>query len=163
MQIHELNPIQDFDQADYAAVDNGTATRKIDLAGIINTIKNRLGIVESDIGTAKTDISGLKGDVSTLQSGMQTANANISTNTENIGTLQSDMQTANQGISDLRGNINNINNTTLPAMQSDIDGKVSMTDAFLNLDTTQASTTTDGALYAAITALGWESEVIESA
>lgn len=71
--------------------------------------------------------------------------------------------TVETALASIESGINTLNNTTLPAMQSDIDGKVSMTDALLNLDTTQASTTTDGALYAAITALGWESEVIESA
>lgn len=44
-----------------------------------------------------------------------------------------------------------------------VDSKVSMTDAMLELDTTQAITTVDGALYAAIASFGWESEVIENA
>lgn len=134
MQIHELTQASDFDTADYAAIDNGTTTRKINIASIVNAIKSRLGIAESDISTAKSNISALQQD-------LQTANGNISTNTASINTL---------------------NNTTLPAMQSDIDSKVSMTDALLSLDTTQASTTVDGALYAAITALGWASDVIES-
>ena len=92
MRINELPLIADFSATDYAGVDNGTATRKINLAGIINGIKTRLTTAE-----------------------------------------------------------NNVSN------------KVDKSDALLNLDTTQAVTTVDGALYAAIVALGWESEVIVSA
>ena len=85
MRINELPLIADFSATDYAGVDNGTATRKINLAGIINGIK------------------------------------------------------------------------------TNVSNKVDKSDALLNLDTTQAATTVDGALYAAIVALGWESEVIVSA
>ena len=84
MRINELPLIADFSATDYAGVDNGTATRKINLAGIINGIK------------------------------------------------------------------------------TNVSNKVDKSDAILNLDTTQAATTVDGALYASIVALGWESEVIVS-
>ena len=92
MRINELPLIADFSATDYAGVDNGTATRKINLAGIINGIKTRL-----------------------------------------------------------------------TAAETNVSNKVDKSDALLNLDTTQAATTVDGALYAAIVALGWESEVITSA
>ena len=71
--------------------------------------------------------------------------------------------TVETALTSIESAVNTLNNTTLPAMQDDINEKVSMTDALLNLDTTQAATTVDGALYAAIVALGWESEVITSA
>ena len=93
MRINELPLIADFSATDYAGVDNGTATRKINLAGIINGIKTRL-----------------------------------------------------------------------TAAETNVSNKVDKSDALLNLDTTQASQgTIDGELYAAIVALGWESEVIVSA
>ena len=41
-----------------------------------------------------------------------------------------------------------------------VSTKVDMTDALMNLDTGAAAGTTDGDLYSAIEALGWESDVI---
>ena len=50
----------------------------------------------------------------------------------------------------------------LQKLEEDGNGDLSLTNNLkLGLDTTAASGTTDGDLYAAIVALGWESEVIE--
>lgn len=47
-------------------------------------------------------------------------------------------------------------------LEEDSNGDLSLTNNLkLGLDTTAASGTTDGDLYAAIVALGWQSEVIE--
>lgn len=52
--------------------------------------------------------------------------------------------------------------TAVTAIASAITGVfVSMTDPKYTLDTTAASGTTDGDLYAAIVALGWQNDVIE--
>lgn len=46
-------------------------------------------------------------------------------------------------------------------LEEDSNGDLSLTNNLkLGLDTTAASGTTDGDLYAAITALGWETDVI---
>ena len=47
------------------------------------------------------------------------------------------------------------------AVVKDSNGDAKLNNLKLELDTTAAAGTTDGDLYAAITALGWESEVIE--
>lgn len=47
------------------------------------------------------------------------------------------------------------------AVVKDTNGDASVNNLKLELDTTAQAGTTDGDLYAAITALGWESEVIE--
>lgn len=47
------------------------------------------------------------------------------------------------------------------AVVKDTNGDATVHDIKLELDTTAATGTTDGDLYAAIQALGWESEVIE--
>ena len=47
------------------------------------------------------------------------------------------------------------------AVVKDANGDATVNDLKLELDTTAEAGTTDGDLYAAITALGWESEVIE--
>ena len=47
------------------------------------------------------------------------------------------------------------------AVVKDANGDAKLNNLKLELDTTAAAGTTDGDLYAAITALGWESEVIE--
>lgn len=50
----------------------------------------------------------------------------------------------------------------LQKLEEDGNGDLSLTNNLkLGLDTTAASGTTDGDLYAAIVALGWQSEVIE--
>ena len=50
----------------------------------------------------------------------------------------------------------------LQKLEEDDNGDLSLTNNLkLGLDTTAASGTTDGDLYAAIVALGWQSEVIE--
>lgn len=47
-------------------------------------------------------------------------------------------------------------------LEEDSNGDLSLTNNLkLGLDTSAASGTTDGDLYAAIVALGWQSEVIE--
>ena len=47
-------------------------------------------------------------------------------------------------------------------LEEDTNGDLSLTNNLkLGLDTTAASGTVDGDLYAAIVALGWQSEVIE--
>lgn len=48
------------------------------------------------------------------------------------------------------------------AVVKDANGDATVNDLKLELDTTAAAGTTDGDLYAAITALGWESEVIDA-
>lgn len=47
------------------------------------------------------------------------------------------------------------------AVVKDTNGDATVNNLKLELDTTAQAGTTDGDLYAAITALGWESEVIE--
>lgn len=47
------------------------------------------------------------------------------------------------------------------AVVKDTNGDASVNNLKLELDTTAQAGTTDGDLYAAIVALGWESEVIE--
>lgn len=47
------------------------------------------------------------------------------------------------------------------AVVKDANGDAKVNNLKLELDTTAAAGTTDGDLYAAIQALGWESEVIE--
>lgn len=47
------------------------------------------------------------------------------------------------------------------AVVKDTNGDATVNNLKLELDTTAQVGTTDGDLYAAITALGWESEVIE--
>lgn len=49
------------------------------------------------------------------------------------------------------------------AVVKDTNGDATVNDLKLELDTTAAAGTTDGDLYRAIQALGWESEVIVSA
>lgn len=46
-------------------------------------------------------------------------------------------------------------------LSNDIAEKVDMTSPGITLDTNAASSTVDGKLYAALTALGWASDVIE--
>lgn len=48
------------------------------------------------------------------------------------------------------------------AVVKDSNGDATVNDLKLELDTTAAAGTTDGDLYAAITALGWNSEVIDA-
>lgn len=48
------------------------------------------------------------------------------------------------------------------ALKTDVDQKVDQDDALLKLNTAAATGTTDGDLYAAITALGWQNTVIVS-
>lgn len=50
--------------------------------------------------------------------------------------------------------------TSLVSLEENMEEKVGKTTATINLNTSAASSTDDGRLYAAIVALGWESEVI---
>lgn len=79
------------------------------------------------------------------------------------GISASDISTWN-GKSDFSGDYDDLTNKpTIPSKVSDLvddSNHVDKTNPYYDLDTTAAAGTTDGDLYAAITALGWESEVI---
>ena len=85
------------------------------------------------------------------------------------GTVESSLQTIEAGIATLNGDVSDLRDDLTDA-QEDIQqnatdiglldtSKVDKSDAILNLDTTQAPTTIDGALYDAIDKLGWDAVI----
>lgn len=67
----------------------------------------------------------------------------------------------NQLGEDMANTLDSIIDYLADAVVKDTNGDAKLNNLKLELDTTAAAGTTDGDLYAAITALGWESEVIE--
>lgn len=67
----------------------------------------------------------------------------------------------NQLGEDMANTLDSIIDYLADAVVKDSNGDAKLNNLKLELDTTAAAGTTDGDLYAAITALGWESEVIE--
>lgn len=70
--------------------------------------------------------------------------------------------TVDSSLTGLETNYNTLTNTTIPGLQSDINAKVDKTTPLVNLDTQAAASTVDGQLTAALTALGWLNDVVES-
>lgn len=71
-------------------------------------------------------------------------------------TQQADFETWFQGLRDV------LDEDTAGHLQNEIDGCVKEDDPEYTLDTSAGASADDAALYAAVTALGWESEVITS-
>lgn len=67
----------------------------------------------------------------------------------------------NQLGEDMANTLDSIIDYLADAVVKDSNGDAKLDNLKLELDATAAAGTTDGDLYAAITALGWESEVIE--
>ena len=117
--------------------------RKISLMfANIRYLINKLGAT-AFTGSGKNTITALLGGTSissigngTLTGAVSTLNSSISTLNTSVGTLNTSVDTLNSS-------------------------KVDKTTPEYNLNTSAASGTTDGDLYAAITTLGWESEVID--
>lgn len=66
----------------------------------------------------------------------------------------------NQLGEDMANTLDSIIDYLADAVVKDSNGDAKLNNLKLELDTTAAAGTTDGDLYAAIVALGWESEVI---
>lgn len=118
--------------------------------GGVSSFNGRNGVVVPESGDYTPSM--IPRGTGTVESSLQTIETGIATLNSDVSDLRDDLTDAQEDIQQITTDIGLLDTS-----------KVDKSDALLDLDTTQAATTVDGALYAAIVALGWESEVIVSA
>ena len=110
--------------------------------GGVSTFNGRNGVVVPESGDYTPSM--IPRGTGTVESSLQTIETGITTLNSDVSDLRDDLTDAQEDIQQ--------NATDIGLLDT---SKVDKSDALLNLDTTQATTTTDGALYDAITKNGW--------
>ena len=77
--------------------------------------------LETRVGTLETNVGTLETNVGTLDTSVETLETNVGTIETNVGTLETSVGTLETSVGTLETNLNTVTETTLPAMQDEID------------------------------------------